>query len=38
MHKKFWLGSLKGRDYLGNLGIDWVIILKWILKELGCEC
>jgi hypothetical protein len=25
--------KLKGRDHLGDLGIDVRIILKWILKE-----
>jgi hypothetical protein len=27
------LKDLKDRDYLGDLGIDWRIILKWVLKE-----
>jgi hypothetical protein len=32
---KFWLINLKRRDYLGYLGIDGKIILKWILgKEM----
>jgi hypothetical protein len=26
------LADLKGRDHLGNLGVDVMIILKWILK------
>jgi uncharacterized protein YjcR len=29
---KFYLKSLKGRDYLEYLGVDGMIILKWILK------
>jgi hypothetical protein len=27
------VGNLKGRDHLGDLGIDGRIILKWILKK-----
>ena len=32
MHKKFWQGSLKERDYFEDLGVDGTIILKRILK------
>jgi hypothetical protein len=36
MHNIFWLGDLKGRDYLEHIGLDGVIILEWILgKEDG---
>jgi len=28
VHAGFWWGNLKGRDHLGDLGIDWRIILK----------
>jgi hypothetical protein len=35
MHVKFWLESLKGRDYLGDLAIDGRIILKWIRGKSG---
>jgi hypothetical protein len=34
MHTKFWLESLKGRDHLENLHVDWRIILKRILNVL----
>jgi hypothetical protein len=34
MHTKFWLGNLKGRDHLEDLGIDWKIILKLILNRM----
>jgi hypothetical protein len=27
MHTEFWLGSLKGRDHMEDLGIDLRIIL-----------
>jgi hypothetical protein len=29
----FWWGNLKGRDHLGDLGIDWRIILKCNYKN-----
>ena len=35
--KKFMLdfsGNLKERNHLEDLGIDWKIILKWILNKL----
>jgi hypothetical protein len=28
---------MTGRDHLGNLDINERIILKWILKEIGCK-
>jgi hypothetical protein len=32
----FWWGSLKkGRDHMGDLGVDRKIILKWILGKGG---
>jgi hypothetical protein len=34
---KFQSKNLKGRDHLGNLGINGRIILKVDLKEIGCE-
>jgi hypothetical protein len=33
--KKFWLGSPKRTDHSRNRGVDWRIILKWILKKHG---
>jgi hypothetical protein len=30
MHTKFWLGNVKGRDYMEDLGVDGRIILEWI--------
>jgi hypothetical protein len=33
MRTKFWLESLKGRDHSEDLGVDRVIILKWILGK-----
>jgi hypothetical protein len=40
--KNFWLGSLKGKAYLGNRGVVERLILKWILENwvwrwwIGC--
>jgi hypothetical protein len=33
MHTISWLGNLKGRDYLEDLGVDRKIILEWILRK-----
>jgi hypothetical protein len=38
VHKAFWPGRLKGKDHLEGLGINWGIILKWILKKLNERC
>jgi len=27
--------NLKGQDYLGNLGINWKKVLKWIFEDIG---
>jgi hypothetical protein len=35
MHTKFWLESLRGRDYLNDIGIDGRIILKLIFRKKG---
>jgi hypothetical protein len=32
MLARFWWGTLKKGDHLEDLGEDWMIILKWILK------
>jgi hypothetical protein len=29
----FWLGNLRDRDYLEDVGVDERITLKWILKK-----
>jgi hypothetical protein len=33
MHTIFWLGNLRRRVHLENLGIDGKIILEWILGK-----
>jgi hypothetical protein len=33
VHRGFWLGNLKEIDHLEDLGIEWKIILKWMLKK-----
>jgi hypothetical protein len=35
MCTEFWFESMKGRDYSEDLGVDWRIILKWILEKYG---
>ena len=32
MHKGFWWGNLRGRDHLGDPGVDGRIILRWIFR------
>jgi len=29
----FWWGNLKGRDHLGDPGVDRRIILRWIFRK-----
>jgi len=29
-----WLGDLRDRDHLQDLGVDGMILLKWIFKNL----
>jgi hypothetical protein len=31
-------GNPKGRDHLGELRVNRRIILKWLFKEICCEC
>jgi hypothetical protein len=35
MHKKLQLENLKGRDNLGDQGINGKLVLKWFLTFLG---
>jgi hypothetical protein len=37
MHKIFRLENLKGRDHSEDLGVDEMIMLKWILREVVWE-
>ena len=30
----FWWGNVRERDHLGDQGLDWRIILKWIFRKL----
>jgi hypothetical protein len=32
-HRGFWLGNPRERDHLEDLGVDGLIILKWIFKK-----
>ena len=29
MYARFWGEILRGRDYFGDPGVDWMIILRW---------
>jgi hypothetical protein len=33
MQTGFWLGKLRARDHLEDLGVDGMIILKWFFKK-----
>jgi hypothetical protein len=33
VHKGFWWGNVRERDYLGDPGIDVKIILRWIFRK-----
>jgi hypothetical protein len=33
MHTKFWSGNLKGGDHSEYLGVNWIIILEWIVGK-----
>jgi hypothetical protein len=35
MHKGFWWGNLRERDYLEELLVDGRVLLKWIFKNLN---
>jgi hypothetical protein len=37
MRTKFWLASLRVRDYSADQGVDMRVILKWILEKWGCR-
>jgi hypothetical protein len=38
MNTIFWLGNLKVRNHLEDLGVDRMIILKWILGSRVGSC
>jgi len=33
VHTGFWLGNLRERDHLEDLGVDGRIILRWIFRK-----
>jgi hypothetical protein len=35
MNIKFWLDNIKERDEVDDLGVNWKIMLEWILGEMG---
>jgi hypothetical protein len=37
IHEIIWLEDLKGRDKLQYLGVDWKIILVWIVGKYGAK-
>jgi hypothetical protein len=34
VHTGFWWGDMREGDHLEDLGVNWRIILKWIIKSL----
>jgi len=38
MYTTFWSGNLKGRDHLGDKGVDGRIILKWTFRKQVWGC
>jgi hypothetical protein len=36
VHTEFWWGNLK-EDHLEGLRVDGSVILKWFLKDVGCD-
>jgi hypothetical protein len=37
MHTEFWLESLNRRDYLEDVGVYRIFVLKWILGKYSFE-
>jgi hypothetical protein len=37
VHTEFWWRDLEERDHTADLGVDWRIILKWIVKKSDGE-
>jgi hypothetical protein len=37
VHTGFWWRKLRERDHLKDVGVDWRIILKWILEKWDGE-
>jgi hypothetical protein len=35
VHAEFWWGNQREGDHLGDLGVEGMIILKWIFQEIG---
>jgi len=35
VHTEFWWGNVREREYLEDLDIDGIIMLKWILMRIG---
>jgi len=35
VHTGFWWRNLRGKDHLGDRGVDGRIILRWILRKWG---
>jgi hypothetical protein len=34
-HTGFWWGDLRKRDHLDDIGVDGIMILKWVFQEMG---
>jgi hypothetical protein len=34
----FWWGNVKERAHLSDPDVDWRIILRWFMQEVGCGC
>jgi hypothetical protein len=35
MHTNFWSENLKGKDHSGDLNVDEIMILEWMLRRQG---